>query len=329
MSLAPVSTVLAGLLNCTVRLAPDCTGLEVQKLLGATKPGELLLLENLRFHAEEEANEPGFARELAGLGDLYVNDAFGTAHRAHASTEGITHYLSEAVSGLLMEREIRYLHGALRDPERPFSAILGGAKVSDKIELIDHLLDKVDCLLIGGAMAFTFLKAQGLAVGRSLVEAAHLETATHALKRAREKGVRLLLPVDAVAVEEIRDDAAARTIPVDSFPEEMRGVDLGPNTCRAFAGEIEKSRTIIWNGPMGIFEMEPFAAGSREIAMAVASATAAGGVSIIGGGDTAAAVKQADLVDNMSHISTGGGASLECLSGRTLPGVAALTEKPE
>ena len=329
LSLGPVVPVLAGLLESPVRLAPDCKGEEVLKLLSSTRPGELLLLENLRFHPGEESNDSAFSRELAGLGDIYVNDAFGSAHRAHASTEGITHFVDRSVSGLLMEREIRFLDEAMRHPEKPFTAILGGAKVSDKIELIAHLLDKVDCFLIGGAMAFTFLRAQGLPVGKSLVEEENIGTAAEILKSSQERGVPIFLPSDAVAVEEIRADAAIRTVASESFPEEWRGVDIGPQTCQRFASQIQGSRTVIWNGPMGIFEKEAFASGSREVARAVAVATDSGCTSIIGGGDTAAAVKQAGLSARMTHISTGGGASLECLSGRVLPGVAALTEKSE
>ena len=329
LSLSPVVPVLEGLLDSPVRLVPDCNGQEVRNLLSSTRRGELLLLENLRFHSEEESNDSEFAQELAGLGELYVNDAFGSAHRAHASTEGITHFMGTSVSGLLMEREIRFLDEAMRNPAKPFTAILGGAKVSDKIELITHLLDRVDCLLIGGAMSFTFLRARDLPVGKSLVEEDHIATAAEILKCSQEKGVPIFLPCDAVAVEEIQADATTRTVSSESFPEEWRGVDIGPRTCEQFANQIRHSRTVIWNGPMGIFEMEAFSNGSKKVAAAVASATDTGCTSIIGGGDTAAAVKQAGVAGRMTHISTGGGASLECLSGRILPGVAALTEKSE
>ena len=328
-SLAPVVPVLRRLLGSPVRLAPDCNGTEVRDLISSTKRGELLLLENLRFHPGEESNDSDFARQLASLGDIYVNDAFGSAHRAHASTEGITHFAETSVSGLLMEREIRFLSEATHNPEKPFTAILGGAKVSDKIELISHLLDKVDCLLIGGAMSFTFLRAQNLPVGKSLVEEDHIGTAAKILKSSQAKGIPILLPSDAVAVEEIQADATTKAVSSESFPEEWRGVDIGPRTCEQFADQIQRSRTVIWNGPMGIFEIEPFSRGSREVASALAAATAGGCTSIIGGGDTAAAVKQAGLTERMTHISTGGGASLECLSGRVLPGVAALSEKSE
>ena len=329
LSLEPVVPVLERLLDSPVRLAPDCNGQEVRNLLSSTRRGELLLLENLRFHSEEESNDSEFARELACLGELYVNDAFGSAHRAHASTEGITHFMGTSVSGLLMEREIRFLDEAMRNPAKPFTAILGGAKVSDKIELIAHFLDKVDCLLVGGAMSFTFLRAQNLPVGKSLVEEDHIGTAAKILKSSQAKGIPIISPSDAVAVEEIQADATTKAVSSESFPDEWRGVDIGPRTCEQFANQIQRSRTVIWNGPMGIFEIEGFSRGSREVASAVAAATDGGCTSIIGGGDTAAAVKQAGLTEKMTHISTGGAASLECLAGRILPGVAALSEKPE
>ncbi len=328
-SLTPVVPVLQRLLGSSVRLAPDCNGQKLRELLSSMRRGELLLLENLRFHPGEESNDSNFSRELASLGDIYVNDAFGSAHRAHASIEGITHFMGTSVSGLLMEREIRFLSETTHNPAKPFTAILGGSKVSDKIELIAHLLDKVDCLLIGGAMSFTFLRAQNLPVGKSLVEEDHIGTAAKILKSSQAKRTPILLPSDAVAVEEIQADATTKAVSSKSFPEEWRGVDIGPRTCEQFANQIQRSRTVIWNGPMGIFEIEPFSRGSREVASAVAAATDGGCTSIIGGGDTVAAVKQVGLTEKMTHISTGGGASLECLSGRILPGVAALSEKFE
>jgi phosphoglycerate kinase len=327
LSLAPVVPVLERLLGSVVRLAPDCRGHEVRKLSTSAKRGELLLLQNLRFHPEEEANDSEFARELASLGSLFVNDAFGAAHRAHASTAGIARFVETSVSGLLMEREINFLQDAMRNPVKPCTAILGGAKVSDKIELIDHLLDKVDRLLIGGAMSFTFLRAQNHPVGKFLVGEEHIGTAKEILKKSKVRGVPIFLPSDAVAVEEIRADAPTRTVASESFPADWHGVDIGSRTCVEFANQIEDSRTVIWNGPMGIFEMEAFSTGSRDVAKAIAAATDGGCTSIIGGGDTAAAVRQAGVAERMTHISTGGGASLECLSGRDLPGVVALTEK--
>jgi phosphoglycerate kinase len=282
-----------------------------------------LLLENLRFHPEEEANDPEFARQLARLGDLYVNDAFGTAHRAHASTEGITHYLP-AVAGLLMERELETFARLLERPERPFVAIIGGAKVSTKIGVLEHLLDKVDRLLIGGGMANTFLLAQGKEVGRSLVEPDKIPVARRLLDRARERGVAVHLPVDAVVVDRIEGEAPRQLVAVDAIPPDRMVVDIGPATLEQFAGALRDARTILWNGPLGVFEVPPFAEGTRKLAAIVAQIDA---VKVIGGGDTVAAVEQAGVADRMTHISTGGGATLELLEGRTLPGVAALQDR--
>jgi len=327
MSLAPAAERLGELLGKDVELAPDCIGPEVEKLAGELQAGEVLVLENLRFYAEEEGNDSEFAGKLAALGDLYVNDAFGTAHRAHASTEGVTHSLSTAVSGMLMEKEITYLDETLKNPESPFVAILGGAKISGKIEVIENLLDKVDALIIGGGMAYTFFKAMGLEIGNSLLEEDRIEVAKQVMADAEKKGVDLLLPVDCVMADKFAADANTQTVGRDQMPVGWEGVDIGPETRRLFGEKVKQARTVAWNGPMGVFEMEPFAPGTLQVAEALAEASEKGTVSIIGGGDTAAAVIQAGLSERMTHISTGGGASLECRGGRVLPGVAALTEK--
>jgi len=327
MSLAPAAEHLGELLGKDVELAPDCIGPEVEKLAGELQAGEVLVLENLRFYAEEEGNDPEFAAKLAALGDLYVNDAFGTAHRAHASTEGVTHSLPTAVSGMLMEKEITYLDETLKSPARPFVAILGGAKISGKIEVIENLLDKVDALIIGGGMAYTFFKAMGLEIGNSLLEEDRIEVAKQVMANAEKKGVELLLPVDCVVADDFSADANKQTVAREQMPVGWEGVDIGPQTRQLFSEKVRQARTVAWNGPMGVFEMEPFAIGTLQVAEALAEASEKGTVSIIGGGDTAAAVIQAGLSERMTHISTGGGASLECMGGRVLPGVAALTEK--
>ena len=328
MSLQPVATRLQEVLGKSVQLAPDCVGDEVEKLARALEPGQVLLLENLRFHAEEEANDPEFAGQLAAMGEVYVNDAFGAAHRAHASTEGIVHHLPVAVSGLLMEKEIRYLDEAIKDPKRPFVALLGGAKVSGKIEVTENLLDKVDVLIIGGGMAYTFFKAMGLEIGDSLLEEECIQVAEQALKNAGEKGVELLLPVDCVVADRFAADAQTRVVSREEIPTGWQGMDIGPQTRALFQEKVGQARTVVWNGPLGVFEMEAFAVGTRAVGEILAAATEEGtAISIIGGGDTAAAMKQAGLSDRMTHISTGGGASLECMGGRVLPGVAALAEK--
>jgi phosphoglycerate kinase len=326
-SLAPVAARLAEILGREVRLAPDCVGPEVERLVGAMRDGDLVLLENLRFHAEEEKNDPEFARQLASLCDLYINDAFGTAHRAHASTEGITHYVKTAAAGFLMEKELRYLDQALEHPERPFVVILGGAKVSDKIEVIENLLARAETILIGGAMAYTFLKARGIGVGKSLVEDDKLELARDLERRAIDGGVNLLLPTDHVVAAGPDDGAGAETVRVEETPGDWMGLDIGEQTRERYAAEIDRALTIIWNGPMGMFEKAPFDAGTRAIAAAVAAVTEKGATSIVGGGDSVAAIDELGLADRITHISTGGGATLELLSGITLPGVAALSEK--
>lgn len=317
MSLKPVAQRLSELLGKPVTMAPDCIGEEVEKML--PKPGEVLLLENLRFHAEEENNDPEFSKKLARLGEVYVNDAFGTAHRAHASTVGIIEFLKPAAAGLLMEKELEYLEKCTANPERPCVGILGGAKVSDKIEVIENLLKFADRLLIGGAMAYTFLKSQGKPVGKSLVEEDKLELAKGLLEKA---GDRILLPCDHVVAEVLEENAASEV--VEEIPEGKMGLDIGPKTREAYAAVIRSAKTIIWNGPMGVFEKKPFDAGTVAVAKAVAES---GALSVVGGGDSEKAVKSAGVADKISHISTGGGASLEYLSGLVLPGVAALTDK--
>ena len=324
LSLAPAGSYLAEQLGKPVVMANDCIGSEVEKLAAALNNGEVLLLENLRFHAGEEKNDPAFCAALAKLAEVYVNDAFGTAHRAHASTTGIARLLQPAAAGYLMARELQYLGGALEQPQRPFVAILGGAKISDKILVIEKLLDKVDALLIGGGMAYTFLKAQGFQVGKSLVEGDQLQLAADLLRQAEKKNVRLLLPDDHVTAEEFSATAAPATCTNDDFPAERMGLDIGPNTRQRYADEITTAATVVWNGPMGVFEFSAYAAGTLAIATALAESDA---LSIIGGGDSVAAVNQAGLSDKMTHISTGGGASLEFLEGKILPGVAALSDK--
>jgi phosphoglycerate kinase len=312
--------------DCNVGFAPDCVGPQAEEMANNLEPGQTLLLENLRFHPEEEKNDPAFAKKLASLADIYVNDAFGSAHRAHASTEGVTHFMKKSAAGFLMEKELRYLAAALHDPQKPFVAIIGGAKVSDKIEVIRNLLGKVDAILIGGAMAYTFLKSQGMKVGKSLVEDDKLELAKELLAEAKKRNVRMLLPIDNVIADKM--DAHAKTKIVsanDGIPDDMMGLDIGPNTVELFATEIRGASTIVWNGPMGVFEMAPFAQGTMKIAHLVADNTEA--TSIVGGGDSVAAVHAAGVTEQITHISTGGGASLEFLEGKKLPGVEALSAK--
>ncbi len=320
-SLAPVAARLSDLLGKKVMFATDCIGPEVEKLVHSAKPGDVILLENLRFHPEEEANDAEFSKKLAALARIYVNDAFGSAHRAHASTEGITRYVDRAAAGFLMEKELRYLGNALEKPERPFIAILGGAKISDKIEVIENLLGKVDRLLIGGAMMFTFLKSQGKSIGKSLCEDDKLDLAKSLMERAQS---RIVLPVDAVASPGIDDEGAAHVVPSGQIPDNEMGLDIGPKTSAEYTEIIRPAKTIVWNGPMGVFEKDAFASGTIKLAQAVADSNA---VSVIGGGDSAAAVAKAGVEHRITHISTGGGASLEFLAGVTLPGVAALNNK--
>jgi phosphoglycerate kinase len=327
-SLRPVAGKLAELLGVAVEFASDCVGAEAEAKSRALANGSVLLLENVRYHPEEEANDEAFSRQLAALCDgLYVCDAFGSAHRAHASVVGITRFVRQSAAGLLMERELAYLGKTLSAPDRPFVAVLGGAKVSDKIEVVENLMKIADAMLIGGGMAYTFLKAQGLAVGKSIVEADKIELALRLLSDARKRNFRLLLPSDHVVAAEFRADSQARTVPAGETPDGWMGLDIGPETVRRFSAEIAGAKTIVWNGPMGVFEMPKFAHGTLEIAKAIAAATAGGATSIVGGGDSVAAVHQAGLADQVSHISTGGGASLEFLAGKRLPGVEALSER--
>ena len=322
LSLKPVAERLSALLAGSVPLAPDCVGEPTRAQAQALKAGELLLLENLRFHPEEEENDDGFARRLAELADCYVNDAFAAAHRAHASIEAITRHLQPAAAGLLMQQELTALGRILEAPERPLVAVLGGAKVSDKVALVEHLIGKVDALVIGGGMAFTFLRALGHSVGRSLVEPERIEPARAALEAARRRGVPVTLPVDTVVAEGL-DSPTGRVVGIRQIPDTQMGLDIGPRTVEQFSAVLAKAKTIVWNGPMGVFEKPPFAAGTLAVARAVAGAPA---FTVIGGGDTIAAVNGAGVSDKIGYISTAGGAFLEFLEGRTLPGVAALTE---
>lgn len=326
MRLTPVAARLSELLGQSVTKCDDCVGDEVAAKIGALQNGQVALLENVRFHAGEEANDPEFARQLAAVADLYVNDAFGTAHRAHASTEGVTHHLSPSVAGYLIEKELKYLQAAIESPQRPLAAIVGGSKVSSKIGVIETLLDKVDKLLIGGGMIFTFYKARGLAVGKSLVEEDKLELARTLEIKAKEKGVALLLPTDVVVADNFAADANAQTVSISDIPDGWMGLDIGPNSVKEFQAALSDCKTVIWNGPMGVFEFDKFAAGTDAVAHSLAAITETGADTIIGGGDSVAAVEKVGVAEKMSHISTGGGASLELLEGKVLPGIAALDE---
>jgi phosphoglycerate kinase len=326
-SLAPVAARLAEMLGKPVAFATDCVGAEAEAKSKALRNGEVLLLENVRYHAEEEANDPEFARQLGALSDqLFVCDAFGSAHRAHASVVGITGFVRQSAAGQLMEKELTYLGKAISNPERPFVAVLGGAKVSDKIEVVENLMKLADAMLIGGAMAYTFLKSQGLPVGKSLVENDKLDLARGLLDEARKRNFRLLLPLDHVLAES-PDSGATRITDIANTPEGWMGLDIGPKTIALFGQQLSKARTIVWNGPLGVFEKPAFAQGTLAMARAVAAATVAGATSIVGGGDSVAAVEQSGVSGQISHISTGGGASLEFLAGEKLPGVEALSER--
>jgi phosphoglycerate kinase len=327
-SLKPAAKKLEELLGKHVKFSDDCIGADAETKSKSLKDGEVLLLENVRFHAEEEKNDQAFSKQLAALCDgLFVCDAFGSAHRAHASVVGVTHFVKQSAAGLLMGRELAYLGKAISNPERPFVAILGGAKVSDKIEVVENLMKIADMLLIGGGMAYTFLKAQGQAIGKSLVENEKLDLAKKILDDARARKFKLLLPVDNVIAPEFKADAPAMVVDVGAIPDDQMGLDIGPRTMGLYGAEIAKTETIVWNGPMGVFEMPAFAKGTLAIAKAVASATDGGATSIVGGGDSVAAVHESGVADKISHISTGGGASLEFLGGHKLPGVEALSEK--
>lgn len=319
----PVADRLEQLLGAPVYKADDCVGDEVKKVVDELKDGDVLLLENVRFYPEEEKNDEKFARRLAALGDVFVNDAFGAAHRAHASTAGIADFLP-AVAGFLMEKELEMLGQVLGSPSRPFMAVIGGAKVSDKIAVIDNLLQKADALLIGGGMANTFLKAGGNEVGQSLVEADKIELAGELIRKAKNRNVELLLPVDVVVAPAAAPDAHSRVVPVKNIPADTMALDIGPETARLYGNKLKGAGTVVWNGPMGVFEMEPFAEGTMAVARAMAESSA---VTVIGGGDSAAAVQKAGVAGEITHISTGGGASLEFLEGKVLPGVAALQDK--
>ncbi|EAZ91127.1 phosphoglycerate kinase [Crocosphaera chwakensis] len=326
MSLKPVATRLSELLGQDVTMCDDCVGDSVAAAVAKLENGQVALLENLRFHAEEEANDPEFAKQLAANADLYVNDAFGTAHRAHASTEGVTHHLSPSVAGYLIEKELQYLQAAIENPQRPLAAIIGGSKVSSKIGVIETLLDKCDKLLIGGGMIFTFYKARGLNVGKSLVEEDKLELAKSLEAKAKEKGVELLLPTDVVLADDFNKDANAKTASIENIEDGWMGLDIGPDSVEVFKKALADCKAVIWNGPMGVFEFEKFAKGTEAIANTLAELTGTGTTTIIGGGDSVAAVEKVGVAEKMSHISTGGGASLELLEGKTLPGIAALDE---
>jgi phosphoglycerate kinase len=318
-SLAPVAARLTELLGKDVPLLPDCIGPEVEASIAAAKAGDVLLLENVRFHPEEEKNDPAFAAQLAALADVFVNDAFGTAHRAHASTEGVAHLLP-AYAGYLIQKEIEHLGVVVENPARPFVAIMGGSKVKDKIALIDNLLPKVDKLLVGGGMTYTFLKAQGLEIGKSILDATSIDYAAQLL---RDHADKIVLPTDVVISDKFAEDAVTNVVPVTEIPADQEGLDIGPETSTHFAAIIKTAGTVLWNGPVGVFELTPFMAGTRAVAEAMAESN---GVTIVGGGDSAAAVEKFGLADKMTHVSTGGGASLEFLEGKTLPGIAALLD---
>lgn len=324
MSLKPVSERLSELIGQGTKMASDCIGEEVKAQVLSLNPGESLLLENVRFHPEEQQNEPNFAKELASLAEVYINDAFGSAHRAHASTEGITKFLKPCLAGFLMEKELTYLGKILEDPKHPFVTILGGAKVSDKIDLIENFLDKVDRFLIGGAMAYTFLKAKGISVGQSLTEDDKLDLAKFLLEKCHKKNIPIVLPVD----HKVMDESGEKVFDAEdeAIGENLKGADIGPRTISLFVEEIKQAASVLWNGPLGVFEQEPFSAGTKSVASAIKDSNC---LSVVGGGDTASAINKFGLKEGFDHISTGGGASLEFLSGKTLPGVSALTDKGE
>jgi phosphoglycerate kinase len=325
-SLKPVAEHLKTLVNVPVYFAEDCIGAKADTVIEKAGMGEIVLLENVRFHKEEKKNDPEFAKKLAAHADLFVNDAFGSSHRAHASVAGVTEFLQPAVSGFLLEKEIRYLEESVNNPRRPFVAILGGAKVSDKIGVIDNLLTKVDAIIIGGGMSYTFFRAQGMEIGNSLVEDDKVQLAKELMQKAEEAGVKFMLPIDTVISKEFSNDAEHKVVDSDEMEPGWMGLDIGPQSCIAFGNQIKNAETVLWNGPMGVFEMENFADGTFAVAESLAEATRKGATTIIGGGDSAAAIKKAGLENDVSHVSTGGGASLEYLEGKELPGVVALTD---
>lgn len=327
LSLQPVADHLQTLVDTKVHFAEDCIGEKATSVIEQAKEGEIVLLENVRFHAGEKENDDEFCKKLAANGDLFCNDAFGSSHRAHSSVAGVTRYLQPAVSGFLLEKEIKYLNGSVNNPKRPFVAILGGAKVSDKIGVIENLLDKVDTIIVGGGMTYTFYKAEELPIGDSLVEEDKVELASELLKKAEAKGINFVLPMDSVIAKEFKNDAEHKVVDEDGIEDGWMGVDIGPQSAIAFGNIIKNAKTVVWNGPMGVFEMENFADGTNAVAEALADTTKLGGTTIIGGGDSASAIKQAGLEDAVSHVSTGGGASLMFLEGKDLPGVVALTDK--
>ncbi|OQX88673.1 phosphoglycerate kinase [candidate division KSB1 bacterium 4484_87] len=327
MRMEPVAEELSRLLGKQVKYVNDCIGKEVEAAVSEMKNGDVLLLENLRFHEEETKNEPQFAKKLARLGDVYINDAFGTAHRAHASTEGVTKYFDQCAAGYLIEKELKYLGGAIESPKRPLVAILGGAKISGKIDVIDNLLEKVDALLIGGGMSYTFLKANNIPIGNSLLEADKIDLAKQVQEKAAAKGVALHLPVDHVIADEISENAAIKTTDDAAIPDGWAGVDIGPKTIANFENVLSEAKTVVWNGPMGVFEIDAFAKGTIRIAEILAKITQQGAITVIGGGDSSSALKKAGKTDQVTHVSTGGGASLEFLGGIKLPGIEALTDK--
>lgn len=326
LSLRPIAKRLGDLLEQNVSFAEDCIGPEASNPADRLNEGSVLLLENLRFHQEEEANDSEFAKKLSALADIYVNDAFGAAHRAHASTEGVTHHISQSVAGLLMEKELQYLAMALNNPKRPFAAILGGAKISGKIDVINNLLDKVDSLYIGGGMIFTFAKAMGYEIGSSLVEEDKVELAKELLSKFKHSRVNVYFPSDVVAAREISDTAETMVVPFNKIPAGFKGLDIGPDTINSFSQSLMDAKTIFWNGPMGVFECKSFSRGTLEMALLLAELTDKGAITIVGGGDSAAAVAQAQVDHRLTHVSTGGGAALELLEGKKLPGVEALTD---
>jgi phosphoglycerate kinase len=325
-SLNPAAQTLSELLDTPVLMAPDCVGDEVERVVNQMQPGQVMLLENLRFHPEEEKNDPDFSQKLARLGDIYVNDAFGSAHRAHASTAGITQYLKPAVAGYLMQKELKYLGNALANPARPFVAVLGGSKISGKIDVIENLLSKVDSILIGGGMAYTFFKSMGYEIGNSIVELDKIDLAHQLIKQAAEGKAKLVLPEDSRVADDLKEGVTTVVRRNDSFEDQDTAGDIGPVTEKRYAEIIREAKTVVWNGPMGVFEIDEFARGTRAVALALVEATQSGAITVVGGGDSAAAMKKFGFEDKVTHVSTGGGASLEFLEGKELPGVAALTD---